>query len=80
MNEKETGISYARLAEIATRLKDMLTDEGYTGTQIISYLEEEYDLDLNGRETIFFQLFYDEDDEENDINLNPEHFICEGRE
>ena len=60
MNEKETGISYARLVEICTRLKDMLKED-YNADTIINHLDMEYDLDLDLNE-INFIGFYEEDD------------------
>ena len=62
MNEKQTGISYARLAEIATYLKDTLKDYGYSGDEIVDYLNENFDANLNLNEINFIGL-YEEDDE-----------------
>ena len=62
MNEKTTGISYDRLVEICTRLKDMLKED-YNADVIINHLDTEYDLDLDFNE-INFIGFYEEDEEE----------------
>lgn len=63
MDEKTTNISYDRLAEIATRLKDMLKDVNYTGSEIVDYLNYNYDLDLEEHEIEFLCFFDDEDDD-----------------
>ena len=65
MDEKTTNISYDRLAEIATRLKDMLKDVNYTGSEIVDILNYNYDLDLEEHEIEFLGIF-DDDDEEDD--------------
>ena len=62
MNEKITGVSYDRLVEICTRLKDMLKED-YNADTIINHLNTEYDLDLDLNE-IGFIGFYEEDDED----------------
>ena len=67
MNEKETGISYDRLVEIATRLKDMLKED-YHGSEIVNYLNDEYDLDLTWNEINFIGFYsYVPDDFESDV-------------
>ena len=63
MDEKTTGISYDRLAEIATRLKDMLKDVSYTGSEMVDILNYNYDLGLEEHEIEFLGFFDDEDDD-----------------
>ena len=62
MNEKTTGISYDRLVEICTRLKDMLKED-YNADEIINHLDIEYDLDLDLNEINFIGFYEEEDDE-----------------
>ena len=59
---EETEISYERLTEIATYLKDTLKDYGYSGDEIVDYLNENFDTNLNLNE-IDFIGFYNEEEE-----------------
>lgn len=58
MNERETGISYARLAEIATKLKDIVFSDGEEDAAFV-YSEELQELDLSIEECEFLGIDYD---------------------
>lgn len=67
MSEKETGISYDRLVEIATRLKDLLKED-YAASEIIYNLNFSYDLDLTEEEINFIGFYEDDTFSEEDEN------------
>jgi hypothetical protein len=67
MSEEKTGISYDRLVEIATRLKDLLKED-YAASEIIYNLNFSYDLDLTEEEINFIGFYEDDTFSEEDEN------------